>query len=178
MTPGGVFPAATNVPINVLKSVNNTRSNTLRPGHYVMVPGHGSKRTVTASASSSAAKTRALATKRGNYVVRRGDNLWSIARSFNTTVSTLKRANGLRSSRLKIGQKLYIPNSSSAATKQAVKEAGKVKSQLVQYKVRRGDNLYSISRKFGVKVSDLCHWNAISTKTTIYAGQKLKVYVQ
>ena len=165
------------VPITVLKSVNNTRSNILRPGHYVMVPGHGSKNTVTASASSKA-KTRAIATKRGNYVVRRGDNLWTIARSFSTTVSTLKRANGLRSNRLKIGQKLYIPNSSSAATKQAVKEAGKVKSQLVQYKVRSGDNLYSISRKFGVKVSDLCQWNAISSKTTIYAGQKLKVYVQ
>jgi membrane-bound lytic murein transglycosylase D len=169
------------VPINVLKSVNNTRSNTLRPGHYVMVPGHGSSRTVTASASSassSAAKTRAIAAKRGNYVVRSGDTLWSIARAFNTTVSTLRKSNGLRSSRLKIGQKLYIPNTSDAATKQAVKEAEKVKAQLVQYKVRRGDNLYSISRKFGVKVSDLCHWNAISTKTTIYAGQRLKVYVQ
>jgi membrane-bound lytic murein transglycosylase D len=166
------------VPIKVLKSVNNTRSNTLRPGQFVMVPGHGSSRTVTASSSSSAAKTRAIAAQRGNYVVRRGDTLWSIARSFNTTVSTLRKSNGLRSSRLKIGQKLYIPNSSSAATKQAVKEAEKVKAELVQYKVRRGDNLYSISRKFGVKVSDLCHWNAISTKTTIYAGQKLKVYVQ
>jgi membrane-bound lytic murein transglycosylase D len=170
------------VPINVLKSVNNTRSNILRPGQHVMVPGHGSKRTVTASASSSAssstAKTRAIAAKRGNYVVRSGDNLWSIARSFNTTVATLKRSNGLRSNRLKVGQKLYIPNSSSAATKQAVKDAGKVKTELVHYKVRRGDNLYSISRKFGVKVSDLCHWNSISAKTTIYAGQKLKVYVQ
>ncbi|MEZ7198867.1 lytic transglycosylase domain-containing protein [Pseudodesulfovibrio karagichevae] len=174
------------VPINVLKSVNNTRSNTLRPGQYVMVPGHGSSAAAIAAAapgessssSSSAAKTRAIAAKRGNYVVRSGDTLWSIAQSFNTTVSTLRKSNGLRSSRLKVGQKLYIPNSTEAATKQAVKEAGKVKAQLVQYKVRRGDNLYSISRKFGVKVSDLCHWNAISTSTTIYEGQKLKVYVQ
>jgi len=166
------------VPIRVLKSVNNTRSNTLHPGQYVMVPGHGSGKTAIASASSSSAKTRAIATKRGNYVVRSGDTLWSISRTFNTTVSTLRKSNGLRSSRLRVGQKLYIPNSSKAATKQAVKEAGKVKAQLVHYKVRRGDNLYTISRKFGVKVSDLCHWNAISAKTTIYAGQKLKVYVQ
>ncbi len=165
------------VPINVLKSVNNTRSNTLRPGRYVMVPAHGSNKTVTASASSSS-KTRAIASKRGNYVVRSGDTLWSLSQSFGTTVNTLKRSNGLRSSRLKVGQKLYIPNSSNAATKQAVKEAGKVKTQMVNYKVRRGDNLTTISRKFGVKVTDLRRWNSLNSRGTIYAGQRLKVYVQ
>lgn len=165
------------VPISVLKKVNNTRSNTLRPGRYVMVPGNGSTRAVSSSRGASS-KTRAIASKRGNYVVRSGDTLWSIARSFGTTVTTLKRSNGLRSSRLKVGQKLYIPNSSNQATKQAVKDAGKVKTQLVHYKVRRGDNLTSISRRFGVKVSDLRRWNSLNSRGTIYAGQKLKVYVQ
>ncbi|NDV20954.1 LysM peptidoglycan-binding domain-containing protein [Pseudodesulfovibrio sp. JC047] len=162
------------VPIAVLKNVNNTRSNRLKPGQYVMVPAKGSKKSVTASSS----KTRAIAVKRGNYVVRSGDTLWSISQVFGTTVNTLKRSNGLRSSRLKIGQKLYIPNSSNAATKQAVKNAGKVKTQLVKYKVRRGDNLTSISQKFGVKVSDLRRWNSLNSRGTIYAGQRLKVYVQ
>lgn len=164
------------VPVSVLKKVNNRRSNILRPGQYVMVPGNGSSRTV--AASRPASKTRAIASKRGNYVVRRGDTLWSISQKFGTTVTTLKRSNGLRSSRLKVGQKLYIPNNSGAATKQAVKDAEKVKTQLVRYKVRRGDNLTSIARKFGVKISDLRKWNALNRKGTIYAGQRLKVYVQ
>lgn len=165
------------VPISVLKKVNNTRSNTLRPGQHVMVPGTGQARKVAESRSSSS-KTRAIAIKRGNYVVRSGDTLWSIAKAAGTTVSTLKRANGLRTSRLKAGQKLYIPNNSNVATKRAAKDAQKVKSQLVRYKVRRGDNLTSISRKFGVKVSDLRKWNSLNRKGTIYAGQRLKVYVQ
>jgi len=163
------------VPISVLKKVNNTRSNTLRPGQHVMVPGSGSGRAV---ASSSSSKTRAIAAKRGNYVVRSGDTLWSISQKFGTTVNTVKRSNGLRSSRLKVGQKLYIPNNSAPATKQAVKQAGKVKTQLVKYKVRRGDNLWTIARKFGVKVSDLRRWNSLNSRGTIYAGQRLKVYVQ
>ena len=169
-----------NVPISVLKKVNNTRSNILRPGRYVMVPGNGSSRSVASSgrASTSTSKTRAIAAKRGNYVVHSGDTLWSISRAFGTTVNTIRKANGLRSSRLKVGQKLYIPNSSSQATQQAVKDAEKVKTQLVHYKVRRGDNLTSISRKFGVKVSDLRRWNSLNSRGTIYAGQKLKVYVQ
>jgi membrane-bound lytic murein transglycosylase D len=170
------------VPISVLKKVNNTRSNTLRPGQYVMVPGNGSTHAVassgTASTSSSTSKTRAIAAKRGNYVVHSGDTLWSISQAFGTTVNTIRQANGLRSSRLKVGQKLYIPNSSNQATQQAVKDAEKVKTQLVHYKVRRGDNLTSISRKFGVKVSDLRRWNSLNSRGTIYAGQKLKVYVQ
>lgn len=163
------------VPISVLKKVNNTRSNILRPGQHVMVPGSSSGRAV---ASSSSSKTRAIAAKRGNYVVRSGDTLWSISRKFGTTVNTLKRSNGLRSSRLRVGQKLYIPNNSATATKQAVKEAGKVKTQLVKYKVRRGDNLWTIARKFGVKVSDLRRWNSLNSRGTIYAGQRIKVYVQ
>jgi len=170
-----------NVPVSVLKKVNNTRSNTLRPGQHVMVPGNSKGRAVASagkSSSSPSAKTRAIAAKRGNYLVRSGDSLWSISKKFGTTVNTIKRSNGLRSSRLKVGQKLYIPNNSGAATKQAVKDAKAVKSQLVRYKVRRGDNLSTIARRFGVKISDLRKWNALNSKGTIYAGQRLKVYVQ
>jgi len=238
------------VPIAVLKKVNNTRSNTLRPGQHVMVPSSGANRSVASSASSgSRAKTRAYAAKRGNYVVRSGDSLWTISQAFGTTVATLKKANGLHSNRLKVGQKLYIPNSSSAATRQAAKEAGKVKTQMatyrvrrgdtlssiarrfdttvaalkranglyssflkvgqtltiprgndssqaaaiqtasvqsaekvatqkVSYKVRRGDNLTTIARKFGCKVTDLKKWNSLNRRGTIYAGQRLVVYVQ
>ncbi len=162
------------VPISVLKKVNNTRSNTLRPGQHVMIPGRGS-RTSIASASS---QRRALAVKRGNYVVHKGDTLWSISRASGVSVNTLKRSNGLRSSRLKIGQKLYIPNQSGKATRTAAKEAQKVKSNLVKYKVRRGDTLIGIARKFGVTVSELRRWNALNSRGTIYAGQRLKVYVR
>jgi membrane-bound lytic murein transglycosylase D len=171
------------VPVAVLKRVNNTSSNTLRPGQFVMVPGSDSGRAVAASDadrsvdSTSTAKTRAIASQRGNYVVRNGDTLWSISRKFGTTVTTIKKSNGMRSNSLKVGQKLYIPNNSDVATKQAVKEAGAV-AQLVRYQVRRGDNLTAIARKFGVSVNDLREWNALNSKGTIYTGQRLKVYVR
>lgn len=43
------------------------------------------------------------------YKVRRGDSLWSIAKKHGVTVAELKQANGLRSARIKAGQKLVIP---------------------------------------------------------------------
>lgn len=43
------------------------------------------------------------------YRVGRGDNLWTIAKRHGTSVASLKRANGMSSSRLKPGQMLEIP---------------------------------------------------------------------
>lgn len=47
------------------------------------------------------------------YKVGRGDSLWTIARRHGTSVASLKRANGISTSRLKPGQMLAIPSKSS-----------------------------------------------------------------
>lgn len=52
----------------------------------------------------------ASASGSGSYRVRTGDSLWTIARRHDTSVDRLKSANNLRSSTLKIGQLLVIPN--------------------------------------------------------------------
>lgn len=44
-----------------------------------------------------------------SYRVGRGDSLWTIARRHGTSVASLKKANGISSSRLKPGQVLEIP---------------------------------------------------------------------
>jgi LysM repeat protein len=43
------------------------------------------------------------------YKVRRGDSLWTIARSYGTTVENLRTANQLASSRIFVGQVLDVP---------------------------------------------------------------------
>ena len=47
------------------------------------------------------------------YTVRRGDTLYDIARRFGVSVSALRRANGLTSSRIYPGDVLQIPGSSA-----------------------------------------------------------------
>jgi LysM repeat protein len=44
-----------------------------------------------------------------SYRVGRGDSLWEIARRHGTSVTSIKKANGIRSSRLQPGQVLEIP---------------------------------------------------------------------
>src|SRR5919202_1378531 len=45
----------------------------------------------------------------GKYIVKEGDNLWEIARRFNTSVKDLRDVNNLNSNELNIGDVLIIP---------------------------------------------------------------------
>ena len=106
--------------------------------------------------------------KKNIHVVRRGETLASIARTYRCYVSQLIRWNDLKSSRIYPGQKLKVFG------KPAVKSSGG-SSQMVYHKVRRGESLGLIAGKYGVSVSKLASWNNLGRKRTIYPGQKLKV---
>lgn len=43
------------------------------------------------------------------YTVQPGDNLWSIANRFGTTIEAIMEANQLTTPNLQVGQRLYIP---------------------------------------------------------------------
>lgn len=58
---------------------------------------------------TSRANTRVASADVLDYQVRRGDSLWGIARSHNTTVDRLREENDLRGSRIYAGQVLRVP---------------------------------------------------------------------
>lgn len=43
------------------------------------------------------------------HTIKKGDTLWGLSRKYNTTVTAIQRANGLKGSNLKIGRTLLIP---------------------------------------------------------------------
>lgn len=161
------------VSVAVLQKANNgSRIKTLRVGQSLRIPGQGS-----ASDSDSIADARKWASKRANYLVRKGDTVWSIAKQFKTDPSSLLKANGLESSSvLKIGQKLYVPDAGSADVKVAKAHADAVRRDLVNYKVRPGDSVWGIAKRFGVTPSDLLAWNKLAKNAYIRPGDQLKVY--
>lgn len=129
------------------------------------------------------------------HKVKRGETLSIIARRYGVSVSTLKKWNGLRSSRLKTGQRLRINTYQRVAKKEepeTVQEelAENKVEQLVEkpnttvqqsvdvdtkyHTVRRGETLGLIAERYGVTVSRLKDWNDLRSNK-IFVGQRLKV---
>ncbi len=116
------------------------------------------------------------------YTVRSGDCLGCIARRYRTTVSKIKRWNHLRSTRLRIGQKLKIytryPHAYASSSKGKSSKTGKshkTGKKVIYHTVRPGDSLWNLSRKYGVSVRDLQRWNGLKNHK-IKPGTKLKIY--
>jgi len=116
------------------------------------------------------------------YRVRPGDYLGRIARKFHTTVRKIKRLNGMRSNRLRVGQKLKIYSRypvavASHGKKQSIKKHHSNNStKFVTYKVKAGDTLWDISRKYNVSLSQIMKWNKLKYNTKLKPGMKLKIY--
>lgn len=86
-------------------------------------------------------------------VVKRGDVLEKIARANGTSVSKLMQINKLKTSMLRIGQKLLVPKNSNVATSALRPPEPEAGPQF--YTVKKGDNLWLIASRFKVKVGDL-----------------------
>ncbi len=122
--------------------------------------------------------------KLNNYIVYRvrpGDYLGRIARRFHTTVKKIKRTNGLRSNRLRVGQKLKIYSRYPVAynkskTVKSTKKTGKRKRTYITYKVKPGDTLWNISRKYNVSLSEIMKWNRLKKHSKLKPGMTLKIY--
>lgn len=81
------------------------------------------------------------------YTVKKGDTLFSLSKKFGTTIEEIISANRLLNLDLKVGQNLVIPSSKKLA---AVDDTWDKKNGI--YVVRKGDTIYSISKKTGVSV--------------------------
>src|SRR5690606_644924 len=121
---------------------------------------------------------------RTTHKVKKGETLGVIARKYGVSISQLKQWNGLRSDRIQLGQtlKLFKKQSTKASTavastnstpKSAISETSS--EEVKTYKVRPGDSLWSITKKFpGLTVENIKKWNDISGDN-IKAGTTIKI---
>ena len=93
------------------------------------------------------------------YVVKKGDSLYKIAQTYDTTVNELIDLNNLSSTLLSIGQVLKISDDSNANN---------------TYIVKKGDSLYKIAQTYNTTVNELIDLNNLSN-TLLSIGQVLKL---
>ncbi len=107
--------------------------------------------------------------------VRNGDNLWTLARTHDTTVAAIAGANGLDpQATLRLGQTLTIPGRYAAvagADGRAPAVGGAAASEI---RVGPGESLWTIAQRHGTTVGALMELNALSSDR-LQVGQALRV---
>ncbi len=122
------------------------------------------------------------------YRVRRGDTLGRIARRFGVRTADIVVENNIRRpNRLRIGQVLTIPlyGSSNRLANRSIRyrkprdvpPPDPSTHRAVSYRIRRGDTLASISRRYGVSMANLQDWNKLNNPGDIIAGRTLTIYL-
>jgi membrane-bound lytic murein transglycosylase D len=140
--------------VDTLVAMNNMdQAHFIKPGQVLLVPGGQ-------TAASPAVHEPVQPQRPQRYRVRPGDSLSVIAARFNTTVATLAMVNGLSKPYLiKPGQGLDVAQP----------------MPLRRYRVRRGDTLGRVAKRFRTTVAMLAALNGLRKPYLIKAGQTLVI---
>lgn len=124
------------------------------------------------------------------HKVESGQTLWGIARRYNIKVAELKQWNKLGNKSIKVGQELILSApiieplvvakvktvekpilAAVAPINETVEEKKKV---ILTHKVKNGETLWRIARRYNVKTTKIQQWNKLQGKT-VRVGQQLLV---
>ena len=147
-----------NTTVDSLKKLNNLTSNNLSIGQQLKVP-------IVSEDNDELI-----------YTVKAGDTLYGISKKYGVSVDTIKKNNNLNNNNLVIGQQLIINSvyNSNISVGSSCFGEGYVEPKYLNYTVRKGDNLYNISKKYGVSVESIIKLNNLSNNN-LSIGQVLKI---
>jgi len=112
-------------------------------------------------------RTRGKRNRPEIHVVRRGESVWAIARRNNMDPRTLMRLNGKKpGDRIMPGERLVLSRSGSNSSSAGPR---------TMHRVRSGETLSGIARRYGVTVTQLLRWNDLSSKNVLRIGQRLVI---
>lgn len=128
------------------------------------------------------------------HKVTAGESLASIAEKYNVTPEEIKRSNNLRRNAVRVGQQLRISTTTPqevmestvavvtgkpAANKSTSKASSKKEKQKksaapITHKIRKGESLSTISKKYGVSIAAIKQANGMKSDA-LRAGKTLKI---
>lgn len=197
-----------NVSVKDIMALNQLKSpNKIRPGQKLVLPDYVDMNAPEpkhkAPAKKKVAKAKPAAASGGEYVVKSGDMLSSIAYRNGTTVKAIKEANNLTSDNLKVGQKLAIPHGGKAKVAEGAEQAvpavsipvneaeaapavteppsplapmpsGGAGSSSIIHMVEPGQDLNAVAMMYNVRVDELMKLNNLAN-AQVRTGQTLKI---
>ena len=156
----GVIAQRHGVRATTIRNANNIKGSTIRVGQILTIPG--------AKGSYASSNNSSSNGKPSKYKVRSGDTLGGIAEKHGVRLASLKSANNISGSSIRVGQTLVIPNGNHSSSKSS-------NGGPVSYKVKSGDTLWRIANKHNVTVANLKKWNNLKSNS-LSPGKRLTIY--
>ena len=164
-----------NISLELILAFNNIRNkDSLSIGQIVKIP-----------------QDNLSAANHTSHIVKKGETLWTIARQYNLTMDSILTTNNITNPELiSIGQQIKIPSYKDVTatpeknvTNQPVINENNSNNNInppknaepIIYTVKAGDNLWNISRKYGVSVEVIISVNNLKEKDLLSLGQKLEI---
>ena len=118
------------------------------------------------------------------HKVCKGETIGRISKRYRVSMTTLLKANNLRTSKLKVGQRLRIPYRTTKyvllkkgqTTKEYYASASK-NGRMVLHELSRGETLSKVSKRYNVPVELIVQWNDITDVRRVRAGHQLAIYL-
>ena len=148
--------------------INTIDPDHLLPGTRITIPSHKSVKSRKAGSQyTTISKDPGLVKENGAdlthqedpsfHVVKKGDTIRSLSKEYSVPQHELKGMNHLSSSKLKIGQKLTIKQTTPS-----------------DYEVRKGDTVWNIARRFEIDPDELIEINSLETNS-LRPGRRILV---
>ena len=174
-----------NTDVTTIRTVNGLSNNRIRSGKALMIPAAlADQSQYPQSADQRLAKTQAKKPNINNrykveYKTRKGDSLWEIAKRHDVSVRNLAKWNSMApNDPLKVNKTLVIwADSGQQAKADSTSPSSSHTVRKIYYKIRSGDSLDRIARKFNISVKQIRNWNTKARKKYIQPGDSLTLFV-
>jgi len=151
--------------IDELKKINNITTGNINAGQELKVNQAGENDIAQTNAVVNSSVRPAI------HKVSKGESLYTIAKTYNTTIDELKRLNKIDGRNLQAGVDLKISDKNDVAIVD-LKSNVKTSAKATVYKVKKCESLFTISKNNNISIDELMRINNLET-SNILPGQTL-----
>lgn len=171
-----------------IRNLNGMEGSNIKVGDTLIVPIASNHKNKFLGAGNNQLKSThrtLLQEEKIHHTIAKGDSISKIANKYNVSVQKIIKWNKMSANDvLTPGKKLelWIDVSNNNGSDKLVATnfttpPKKATTRRINYKVRRGESLSHISKKFRVSVGQLRKWNSMNDSDLLQPGQHLTLYV-